>query len=73
MKDLIDIGNDQNCCKELVTAAEGGRLLAISPRTLKNWAYAKKIRHYKISNRIRFCIRDLVQFAEDRSVDVDDA
>jgi hypothetical protein len=68
-KYLLDVGVDTYSFDDLVTPAVAAKVLSISERTVKNWAYQNKLSHYKISNRLRFCIADLVSYTTDCRVE----
>ena len=62
---FLGVGSDTYNFDDLVTPEVAARVLCVSSKTIRNWAYQKKIDHYKISNRLRFCIRDLVDFSDE--------
>jgi len=68
-KYLLDVGTDTYSFDDLVTPAVAAKVLSISERTVKNWANQNKLSHYKISNRLRFCISDLVSYTTDCRVE----
>ena len=50
-----------------IQAAKAGDL---SPQTLRNWRYQRKGPvYYKIGRSVRYKIKDLIEFFEDRKID----
>lgn len=49
---------------------EGGKFLGVSPHTLRAWARAQKVRHFKLGRRLIFDRADLESFLRSNVVEL---
>ena len=62
----IELGYDQ-----IINHKLGSLILGISPRTLQNYGYERKLPIYRMGNRNLFLVEDLIAYSEERRVEAD--
>ena len=66
-EDVIIIGGDQVGVDELVNSYIAGKILGLSPRTVRDLGVKRALPVYKIGPRSnRFLVRDLLEWCEEK-------
>jgi hypothetical protein len=69
---ILDIGGEAVGYDQIIDHKLGALILGIAPRTLQNYGYQRKLPIYRMGNRNRFLVADLVDYSDRCRVEAND-